>query len=465
MLKPTNGFQWRSQSVFVLIAAGATLSLNDFLTFPILVGQNGGGAFLLLYMFFLLLMGLPLLMGELLIGRLGRLDPAGCFEILAKRNHASVTWKSIGFISMVAAFLIVATFSVVAGWSLSYLLKFGLGFFNHITVDEVSIRFDEFIADIESMTLWHTLFVILLVSISAQNLRVGVERISLLLVPGMVFLLLVGLTGAIYSPGFDQSAKFLLYTDFSALDSNAPLVALHRAFYTLALGTGAMIAYGSYLPRNCSIGYAAMLVIVIDLTFSILVGLSINALIFSADILPDIDNQFAFRVFPVVFNQLGSGQLYGTLFYLMLTLAALTTSIALMEGPVCYIQRYFQVSRIKAVSLLALGIWIFGLGVIFSYNVWNEEGFTLALFFGDEAVRLVKNAGFNDIVVFLSSRLIQPFAALMLCLFLAWVIPRQISYRRLGLGGRSWFEIWNYLVRYVTPVLLLVVTLGAIGVI
>ena len=127
MFKPGNEFRWRSQSAFVLIAAGAILSLNDFLTFPILDGQNGGGAFLLLYILFLLLMGVPLLVGELLIGRLGRQDPVGSLEILAKRNNASKSRKSIGFISMVAAFLIVATFSVVAGWSLSYLLKFALG--------------------------------------------------------------------------------------------------------------------------------------------------------------------------------------------------------------------------------------------------------------------------------------------------------------------------------------------------
>ncbi len=465
MPKPTNRFQWRSQSVFILVAAGATLSFNDFLTFPVLAGQNGGGAFLLLYVFFLLLMGVPLLMGELLVGRLGRNDPVGSFEILARRNKASTTWKAIGFLSIVAAFLIVATFSVVAGWSLSYMLMLGLGIFSQLTVNEVSLRFDAFIADTESMTLWHTLFVILLVTISAQNLRAGIERISLLLVPGMFCLLAIGLVVTIFSPGFDQSVRFLLYTDFSALDSDAPLVALQRAFYTLALGTGAMIAYGSYLPRSCSFGYAAVLVIAIDLFVSILVGLSINALIFSADILPDIDNQFAFRVFPVVFNQLGSGQLFGLLFYLMLTLAALTTSIALMEGPICYMQRLFKIDRIKAVLMLGMGIWIFGWGVIFSYNVWSEDGFTLALFMGDEAVRLVKNAGFKDVIVFFSSHLIQPFVALMLCIFVAWVIPRRVSYRELGLKGRTWFEIWNYLARYVTPVLLLVVSLAAIGVI
>ena len=135
MSQSTNGFQWRSQSAFIIVATGATLSLNDFLTFPVLAGQNGGGAFLLLYAIFLFLLGLPLLMAELLIGRLGRSDPSRSFEILASQQNASVYWKTVGFVSLLAAFLIVATFSVIAGWSLSYVFKSGLGIYSSLTAN------------------------------------------------------------------------------------------------------------------------------------------------------------------------------------------------------------------------------------------------------------------------------------------------------------------------------------------
>lgn len=465
MSNSINGIQWRSQSAFIIVATGATLSLNDFLTLPVLVGQNGGGAFLFLYVIFLLILGLPLLMAELMIGRLGRSDPSRTFEILASQQNASVYWKTVGFISILAAFLIVATFSVIAGWPLSYIFKSGLGIYNSLTAEGIDSSFSEFILDTESMMLWHTLFVIFLVIFSAQQLRKGIERISYVLVPGMVVIIFIGFVIASNSPGFEQSVQYLLYVDFSSVDANVPILALQRAFYTLALGLGAMMVYGSYLPGNISIGYSAFLVITIDLLISILVGLTTNALIFSAGMLPGVDSQYAYRILPYVFNQHESGQLLAVLFYLMLTIAALATSFALMEGPVSYIQRKFSYSRIKSVVLLGMGIWAFGLGSIFSYSVWSSDGLTVALFYDGEAFRIIYNAGFHEVMVYLSSHVIQPLAALFLCLFVAWVIPREISHREFALPGKYWYEIWNYMIRYITPVLLLIVVLDSFGII
>jgi NSS family neurotransmitter:Na+ symporter len=249
------------------------------------------------------------------------------------------------------------------------------------------------------------------------------------------------------------------------IDANTPLLALQRAFYTLALGLGAMIIYGSYLPSNVSIGYSAFQVIMIDLLFSIIVGLSINAMVFSAGITPGLDSQYAYRILPDVFNQHASGQIFAVLFYLMLTLAALTTSIALMEGPVSYIQRKFSYSRIKSVVLLGMAIWTFGLASIFSFSVLNGDGLTIVLFYGGEAIRIVYNAGLHDVMVAISSHIIQPLAALFLCLFVAWVIPREVSHREFALPGKYWFEIWNYIIRYITPVLLIIVVLGSFRII
>jgi NSS family neurotransmitter:Na+ symporter len=354
---------------------------------------------------------------------------------------------------------------VIAGWPLSYIFKSGLGIYNSLTAEGIDSSFSEFILDTESMMLWHTLFVILLVIFSAQQLRKGIERISYVLVPGMVVIIFIGFVVASNSPGFEQSVRYLLYVDFSNVDTNVPILALQRAFYTLALGLGAMIVYGSYLPGNISIGYSAVLVITIDLLISILVGLTINALIFSAGLLPGVDSQYAYRILPYVFNQHESGQFLAVLFYLMLTIAALATSFALMEGPVSYIQRKFSYSRIKSVVLLGMGIWAFGLGSIFSYSVWNSDGLTVALFYDGEAFRIIYNAGFHEVMVYLSSHVIQPLAALFLCLFVAWVVPREVSHREFALPGKYWYEIWNYMIRYITPVLLLIVVLNSFGII
>ena len=465
MSNTENGFIWRSQSAFVIVAVGATLSLNDFLTFPVLAGQNGGGAFLLLYLLFLFVLGLPLLMVELMLGRLTRSDPSSCLRTLSEQYRASVYWKLAGLGSMFAAFLIVSTFSVIAGWSLAYAVRSLAGVFDGATLESARLLFEELTIDSERMALWHTLFVIILVSISAQPIKKGVERIMLVLVPAMMVLLVIGLILALSSSGFVDSIRYILYTDFSAIDSHTPILALQRAFYTLALGIGVMIAFGRYLPGGVSIGYSAALVITVDLLFSIFTGLSINALMLSAGHEPGMDSQFAFRIMPVVLSQFSSGSIYSMLFFLLMTIAALTTSIALLEAPITYFQRKCRVSRLKAAVLLGLGVWLFGLGVVLAHSVWNGEGFTLALFFGDQAVRLVNNAGFHDVLVFVSSHLVQPLVAFFICLFVAWKIPREISHKEFALSRHYSYEIWNYLIRYIVPVLLLIVILAAFGLI
>ncbi len=459
------GFTWRSQPVFVIVSVGATLSLNDFLTFPVLAGQNGGGAFLLLYILFLFVLGLPLLTAELMLGRITRSDPPGSFDKLSLQYKASIFWRLVGLSSMLAAFLIIATFSVIAGWSFAYSVKSMAGAFEGATLETARLVFDEFIIDSERMALWQTLFIILLVAISAQPVKNGLERITTILVPAMLLLLLIGLILALTSSGMEQSIRFILYADFSAMDSRTPLLALQRAFYTLALGLGVMMAYGRYLPAGVSIGYSAGLVIMVDLLFSIFTGLSINALLLSSGHQPGIDSQFAFRVMPVILNQFSSGGLFSALFFLLLTIAALTSSIALLEGPITYLQRRREITRLRATVILAIGIWLFGLGIVLAYSIWNGEGFTLALFFGDEAIRLVNNAGFDDVLIFIASHLIQPFVALMICWFVAWKIPREVSHKELALSRHYQFEIWNYLVRYIIPVLLLVIILAACGII
>ncbi len=460
-----NGFTWRTQTAFIVVAAGATLSLNDFLTFPVLAGQNGGGAFLLLYMLFLFLLGLPLLMAELMLGRLTRRDPSAALRVLSEQYRASIYWKLSGLGAMLAGFLIVATLSVVAGWSLAYGFKSLLGQFAGITPELAREAFAEFTTDGERMALWHTLFVILLVSICGQPPRQGIERFGLVLVPTMVLLLVIGLILAIFSSGITASVQYILYADFAAVDSQTPILALQRAFYTLALGVGVMMAFGRYLPAGVPIGYTAGLIITIDLLFSIFTGLSINALILSSGQQPGVDSQFAFRVMPVILDRFASASLFNALFYALLTIAALTTSLALLEAPITFFQRKSRVSRLKAATLVGVGVWLFGMGVVLAHSAWNGDGFTIALFFGDEAVRLVNNAGFHDVLAFVSSHLIQPLAGLCLCLFVAWKIPREVSHKEFALASHYWFEIWNFLLRYIVPVLLVIVILAATGII
>ncbi len=253
----TSAFRWRGHTTFVVIAAGASLSLRDFLTFPVIAGENGGGAFLLMYVFFLLVLGLPLLMSELMLGRIGRANIVDALDRQATQHGASIYWKVIGFLALFAGFLLLSSYSVVSGWSLAYFFKSAIGVYSAATLDGVNALFREFQGDSEAMMLWHTLFVLLIIGVSAQGMKQGVERIFIKLVPAMALLLVIGLAYAWYSNGLPDSVRYIMYPDWSKVDSSMPLVALQRAFFTLALGLGVMLIYGAYMDEQVPIGYAA----------------------------------------------------------------------------------------------------------------------------------------------------------------------------------------------------------------
>ncbi len=456
-------FLWRNQTTFIVISVGATLSLKDFLTFPVMAGENGGGAFLLLYSFFLLVLGLPLLMSEFMLGRLTRKNLVDGLDGLAAQNNASIYWKVIGSLALLAGFLILSSYSVVSGWSLAYFAKTGIGIFTGATPDGVNALFKDFRSNSEAMMLWHTLFVIIIVSIGSQALKRGLQRIFMVLIPAMVVLLSVGLVYAFYSSGMSESIEYILYPDLSRVDSGMPLLALQRAFFTLALGLGVMVIYGAYLDEEVSIGYVSLQIIIIDLLFSIFTGLAINALVFSADLAPVFDDELAFRVLPIIFGSFEYGSVFGALFYLLLTLAAITTAVAILEALItCYTLK-FRRSRLHAATHIGFFVWLLGLGTIFSYSLWNDSGFTMTLYFGDDAYRIVNEAGFHDIIIYLSSHIIQPLVALFIAIFIGWVLPRSTSFDGLDLPNRKLFEVWNFTIRYITPILIFIVILSTLG--
>lgn len=456
-------FRWRGQTSFVVIAVGATLSLKDFLTFPVMAGENGGGAFLLLYALFLFLLGFPLLVSEFMLGRLTRNNFVDAVDQLSTEHSASVYWKTIAALALLAGILVLSSYSVISGWSLAYFFKTGLGVFSGATADGVNALFKNFRTDTEAMMLWHTLFVILMVSISAQSLKKGLQRVFLILVPLMVGLLLIGLLYAFYSGGMLESIEYILMPDWSRVDASMPLLALQRAFFTLTLGLGVMVIYGAYLDEEIPLGYVTGQVILIDLLFSIFAGLAINALVFSVDMEPVLDDELAFRVLPVMFGAFQYGAIFGALFYLLLVLAAITTSVAILEAILSFYMLKYRQTRLKATAQLGLFIWLLGLGTIFSYSVWNESGLTLTMDFGNETYRLVNEAGFQDVIIFISSHFIQPLVALMLSLYVGWIIPRKISFDALKFSNRKYYEIWNFSIRYITPVLVFIVFLSTMG--
>ncbi len=455
-------FQWQSRTAFIVVMIGVTLSMKDFLVFPIMAAEHGGGAYILLYAACLLLMGLPLLISELLIGRQSK---QFIFTDLTTSFQCSKHWQWLVSLSILASVLVLSIYNVIAGWSLSFVFKTAAGLFSHSDKNAINTLLTSFQADPERMMLWHTLFVIILLLISAQGIKIGLQKILMIIVPAMLFLLLIGLVYAMVYGDYLSSVKYLLVPDFSKINLAVTLVAMQQAFYTLSVGLGIFLIFGSKLPDDVSIVYSGVAVVLIDLLFSIFTGLAIIAFVFTLDVMPSLNDELAFSLLPLIFSQLPFGQLFGALFYLLLTIAAVTTAIALLEVFVAYIAQKYYLTRIKAAVTASIITWLIGVIAIFSYTIWQDSGFTIELTIANDAYRLVNEAGFQDVLIYVASHLLQPLIAFMMIVFMAWVVKKEELASLLNMQNPKSFEVVYFVFRYVTPTLIFIVWLSALGVI
>ena len=313
------------------------------------------------------------------------------------------------------------------------------------------------------MMLWHTLFVSMLLLISAQGIKKGVQKTLVIIVPTMLLLLLIGLGYAIIYGDYQNSVKYLLLPDFSKIDSSVIIIAMQQAFYTLTVGLGIFLIFGSKVSKEVPLVYSGFIIVTIDILFSIFTGLAINAFVFSLDVMPSLDDELAFSLLPLIFSQLPFGQFFGALFYLLLTLAAITTAIALLEVFVCFIKQRFQFSRIRSAVVASLITWLIGVVVIFSYTVWVDSGFTIEMTVSGGAYRLIHDAGFQDVIIYVASHLLQPLSALLMIIFVAWVIEKEELRSLLKIEHKQRFELVYFIIRYVSPTLVFVVWLSALG--
>jgi len=461
-LQDESSFQWKNRTTFIVVMIGATLSMKDFLVFPVMAAENGGGAFIFLYALFLLLMGLPLLLAELFVGR----QTGGpLFAGLSEKYKCSKHWNWIISLSILASILILAVYNVIASWSLSFFVKTAIGVFDGVSTEMVRASLNSFQQDPERMMLWHTLFVVILFGISAQGIKLGLQRALSLLVPLMLILLMIGLAYSIAYGDYLSSVKYLLVPDFSKINMNVALLAMERAFYTLSLGLGVFLIIGSKLTTSVSLVYSGFVIVLIDLLFSILAGLAINSLVFTLDVMPNLTDEVAFSLLPIVFASLPMGQFFGALFYVLLSLAALTTAIILLEVLVTYLKQKYGLSRIRASVYAAVLSWIIGVFAILSYTVWADSGFSLEIVAAGNAFRVIDDAGFQDVLIYLASHLLQPLVALLLILFVAFVIPRGELLVVLGFKSKQVSNIVYFVIRFVAPTLVFVVWLSTLGVI
>ncbi len=313
---------WSSRMAFILAVTGSAVGLGNIWKFPYIAGQNGGGAFVLVYLVCVIVIGMPVMMSEVLIGRRGRRNPVATMELLGREEGGSGRWRWVGGMGVVAGILILSYYSVIAGWTLAYIVKSATGAFAGASAAAVSEQFNRFTGDWRLVAFCHTLFMSLSVFVVARGVERGLEQAVRFMVPALLILMLVLLGYSINSGYFDEGVAFMFTPDFERLTWGSVLAALGQAFFTLSIGMGAIMAYGAYLPEETSITGASAAVVTADTSIAILAGLAIFPLVFANNLDPADGPGLVFDTLPLAFGQMAGGTFFSTIFFILLSFAA-----------------------------------------------------------------------------------------------------------------------------------------------
>lgn len=440
---------WSSRWVFFLAATGSAVGLGNIWKFPYITGENGGGAFVLMYLGCILLIGIPLLMAEVMIGRRGRHNPAGSMAALAREAGASRHWRTLGWVAGLTGFLILSFYSVIAGWALAYVPALFGGQFTGITPQASEARFGAMLAEPGMLVLYGTLILTATLAIVGLGVRRGLEQSLRFMMPGLFVLLLVLVAYSAVSGEFLRAVEFLFVPDFSKLTATSVLVALGHAFFTLSLASGAMMTYGSYLPEGTSIARTALMVAIADTTVALLAGLAIFPLVFGNGLEPGSGPGLLFVTLPIAFGQMPLGMLVGGLFFVMLVIAALTSTISLLEPAIAWLTERYRTTRIKATLGCGAVLWVLSLGSVFSFNLWSEHTLFGRTFF--------------DLLDKLTTNWLMPLGGLGIVLFVGWALNERLVREAMAMRSPVMFRVWWWLIRLVTPLCIVAVFLNLVG--
>ncbi|GAA0793274.1 sodium-dependent transporter [Marinobacterium sediminicola] len=440
---------WSSRLAFILAATGSAVGLGNIWKFPYITGENGGGAFVLVYLICIAAVGIPIMMAEVLIGRRGGHSPVNSLRLITERDRLNPLWKWVGVIGVLAGFLILSFYSVIGGWALSYVGTSASGQFSGQTADTVGAIFSGLLSDPMTLLTWHTLFMALVMVVVARGVRSGLERATSILMPSLFVLLLIMVGYAMTTGHFGEAVSFLFQPDFSKLTTSGVLVALGHAFFTLSLGMAVMMAYGSYLPKNVSITKASITVSVMDTGVALLAGLAIFPIVFANGMEPGAGPGLIFQTLPLAFGQMPMGSLFGTLFFVLLVFAAWTSGISLLEPLVEWLEEQKGMNRTISTLIAGFACWVLGIASILSLNLWSDVT-PLGMF------ALFEGKTIFDLLDYLTANILLPLGGLLVAVLVGWFMSKQALQNELSLSEGS-FRLWYSTLKFITPIAVLVV--------
>ena len=445
--------QWSGRLAFILAATGSAVGLGNIWKFPYITGDNGGGAFVLVYLICIAMVGIPVMMAEILIGRRGRLSPINTMALLSSEEHRHGVWRGLGWMGAIAGLLILSYYSVIAGWAIAYVMRTASGVFVGATADGANSIFASLVSDPERLLAWHTLFIVATMLVVARGVQHGLERAVRFLMPLLLFMLLILVGYAASTGAFSQALSYLFAPDFSKLTSETVLVAMGHAFFTLSLGMGAIMAYGAYLPKDISIAKTTFAIAGADTAVALLAGMAIFPIVFANGMEPAAGPGLIFKTLPIAFGQMDSGLVFGTVFFILIVFAAWTSAISLIEPMVAWLVENKNMSRASASVIMGLITWFLGIGSVLSFNVWEKATWSVP--------GLFTNLNFFDTLDFLTANIMLPLGGLFIAVFVGHLMSKTKVTEELDTSPLL-YKIWYFLIRYVTPLLVIIVFLKAI---
>ncbi len=461
---------WSSRWTFILAATGSAVGLGNIWKFPYITGENGGGAFVLVYLACIAVIGIPIMMAETMIGRKGRLSPVHSMQNLAAEAGASRAWIGLGWVGVVAGLLILSFYAVIAGWALNYIFLAASGSFTGASGEVIGGYFDDLLANPKELIMWHSIFIGLTMAIVVGGVTKGLGAAVKVLMPILFVLLILLLIYGANQGEFKQAFVYLFNFKFDALTWGGVQVALGHAFFTLSLGMGAIMAYGAYMPEDAPIGRTVLVVGVLDTLIALVAGLAIFPIVFADPAIePSQGPGLLFVSLPIAFGGMTGGVIFGTMFFVLVSLAAISSAISLIEPGVAWlVEKGFH--RAPANLLLGGIAWAIGLGTVWSFNDWENIRFLVQgpdgfAFFANEAewLRLSEEAKsieasisgmtFFDLVDFITANIMLPLGGLFIALFAGWYMKQADVRREFGVESASAFELWHVLVRFISPLL------------
>ena len=455
MIRPVTAVstRWSSNLLFLIIAIGTEAGIANVWKFSYLAGANGGGLFVALYFLALVVVAVPALMAEMMIGRHGGASAVGTLRILVARDGISPLWKVFGVMATLAVFLILSYYCVICGWMVDYFILGLRGGFGAMDAPAAAAAYQSMLADPLRMLFYSGVILAITALVVAGGVNKGIERVSGVLTP-LRFAILLGLL--VYSIGFADigaAARFLFLVDWSRLTTAVVLTATGQAFFSLGIGVGVMLTMGAYMKPEYSIPRAVFTVAIAQGLVALIAGLAIFPLVFSYGLAPTQGPGLLFVTLPVAFGKMPYGQWFGTGLFLTLSFAAVTATTVILETIVSVLEDTTRFSRGILTAACAAAIWFTGILTVLSFNRWSG-------FFPLRYVGIASRKTPFELLDYLTSNLMMPAGGLMVALIGGWALSREAVRKELGLADGFPFALWRGLVRYVVPLAVVVIFLS-----